>query len=144
MFDLDEDTTWQDVYDTLSSSEQSCVHDMIEEDQLESLLQMKVLREAAEPSEIKAITCLEPKKAEVLYTSAVIASMGDVSPETEACVNELMAGLELTTFLEFILKTFTGQGEEATEPPEEMFEFMMGMMACGMGELGSMEDADSS
>ena len=144
--DFDEETTWQDVYDALSTSEQSCIHDAIDDDALESLLQLKVLREAsvAEPMEIGALFCLEPEKAEVLYTSAVIASMGDVSPETVACVNELVAGLELATFLEFILKAFAGEEEEATAPPEEMFEFMMGMMACGMGELGSMEDSESS
>ena len=81
LIDLDEDTTWQDVYDALSSSEQSCIRDAIDEDALEALVELNVLKAeaVAGPEELGAITCLEPEKAAVLYTSAVIASMGDAS-----------------------------------------------------------------
>ena len=81
LIDLDEDTAWQDVYDALSSSEQSCIRDAIDEDALEALLELNVLKAeaVAGPEELGAITCLEPEKAAVLYTSAVIASMGDAS-----------------------------------------------------------------
>ena len=81
LLDLDEDTTWQDVYDALSSSEQSCIRDAIDEDALEALVELNVLKAeaVAGPEELGAITCLEPEKAAVLYTSAVIASMGDAS-----------------------------------------------------------------
>ena len=146
---MDEDTTWQDVYDALSSSEQSCIRDAIDEDALEALLELKVLRESAvaEPEEIGAIACLEPEKAAVLYTSAVIASMGDASPETQACVTELMADLDLTALLEFIQAASPLEGEQSAEPPgeppEEMFQFMMGMLSCVGGEIGTLADEGS-
>ena len=44
ILDLDENSTWQDVYDTLSSSEQSCIRDAIDEDALESLLELNILK----------------------------------------------------------------------------------------------------
>ena len=143
---MDENSTWQDVYDTLSSSEQSCIRDAIDEDALESLLELNVLRAeaVAGPEEIGAIMCLEPEKASILYTSAVIASMGDASPETQECVTELMAGLDLTALLEFIQTTPPTEGEQVGEPPEEMFQFMMGMLSCVAGEIGTLGDSGSS
>ena len=120
ILDLDENSTWQDVYDTLSSSEQSCIRDAMDVDALESLLELNVLKAeaVAGPEEIGAITCLEPEKASILYTSAVIASMGDASPETQACVAELMAGLDLTALLDFIQMTLPAEGEQSGEPSE--------------------------
>ena len=146
LLDLEEDTTWQDVYDALSSSEQSCIRDAMDEDALESLLELNVLRAeaVAGPEEIGAIMCLEPEKASILYTSAVIASMGDASPETQECVRELVAGLDLTALLEFIQTTPPTEGEQVGEPPEEMFQFMMGMLSCVAGEIGTLADSGSS
>ena len=143
---MDENSTWQDVYDVLSSSEQSCIRDAIDEDALESLLALNVLRESAVagPEELGAITCLEPEKASILYTSAVIASMGDASPETQACVTELMTGLDLTALLEFIQTTPPAEGEQVGEPPEKMFQFMMGMLSCVGGEMGTLSNEGSS
>ena len=143
---MDENSTWQDVYDVLSSSEQSCIRDAIDEDALEALLQLNVLRESAVAGleELGAITCLEPEKASILYTSAVIASMGDASPETQECVRELIADLDLTALLEFIQTTPPTEGEQVGEPPEEMFQFMMGMLSCVGGEMGTLADSGSS
>ena len=149
LLDLDEDTTWQDVYDTLSSSEQSCIRDTMDEDKLESLLELNVLRSeaVAGPEEIGAITCLEPEKASTIYTSAVIASMGDASPETQECVRELVTGLDLIALLDFIQMTLPAEGEQSgepsEEPPEEMFQFMMGMLACVGGEMGTLSNEGS-
>ena len=149
LLDLDENSTWQDVYDTLSSSEQSCIRDAIDEDALESLLELNVLRAeaVAGPEEIGAIMCLEPEKASILYTSAVIASMGDASPETQECVRELVPGLDLIALLDFIQMTLPAEGEQSgepsEEPPEEMFQFMMGMLACVGGEMGTLSNEGS-
>ena len=143
--DLDEHTTWQDVYDTLSSSEQSCINDTIDEDVLESLLQLNVLREPAleKPEEIATFICLEPEKGELLYTSAAIQGARkageDVTPEAEACIRELVSGTDLVAMFGVLV-----QADEASELTEEMFEFAFGILSCVGAGFELSDDSGSS
>ena len=129
---MDEDSTWQDVYDALSPLEQSCIRDAIDEDALETLLQLKVLRESAVagPEEIGAIACLEPEKAALLYTSVTIASMGNASSEMKACTMKVTESMDLPAVLKYMVEIGAAEGEEEGEPPEEVLQFITGMLAC--------------
>ena len=100
---IDSDTVWREVFDTLTSTEQTCIRNALG-DEMESALGRPVLSESDEPEqwEVTLFSCLTPETARAVYFSALIAEMQDeveLSEDELACLVETMAGTDVAAVL---------------------------------------------
>ncbi len=131
-FELAVGVTWQDLFATLSSTEQACVTAEIGGEALQTMLGWEILKESdvVEASELQFLLCLEPERATDVYTSAVIVSMGDaLDAEGQACIQDLTATIDVVALLEALLEIETSDTVQG-EPSPVMFEFTLGMAGC--------------
>lgn len=99
---LDRNTSWQDVFETLTASEQACLLDL--GDEVPALLSRKVLRdEATEDWESDFFACLDPETGRDLLLGSMIVGMAEegleVSAAEAACLREALADLDPATFV---------------------------------------------
>ena len=139
------DTTWQIVFDSLTSVEQACITTEVATADLQDMLGTNLLRESdtVEASELQFLLCLHPQKAADIYTSAMVISMGDMLGEDgEACIQDLTATLDIVALLEALLEIETSDTVPGMPNPV-MFEFTLGMAECvgfGLDMLGGDDD----
>ena len=93
------DTTWQDLFDTLSATEQSCIRDEVGAE-LPGLLARTLLSEDAAPdSEVAAYSCLAPATARAVVREILFLGMGEGILEADdaelACVEEALARVDV-------------------------------------------------
>ena len=89
-FDIDSNTTWQEVFDTFTTSEQDCIRSEVDEGHFESAMKQTILEEAIrEEWNAHVYQCLALETARGLILSMTLASF-----ETEAIQNELGPDLE--------------------------------------------------
>ena len=90
---IDSETAWQAVFDTLDASEQSCIRSALGDD-MDSVLEQPVLDTGDWMEEI--YPCLDPEYAQAIFLSTAIAGMerdyGQTLREEEvSCLRELVA-----------------------------------------------------
>ena len=98
---LDRSTSWQDVFETLTASEQACIRDQFG-DEAAALLARAVLRdEATQTWETDLFACLAPETGRDLLLGSVLAGMEDEGMEAgaaeTACLREVLAGVDPAT-----------------------------------------------
>ena len=90
---IDDDTTWQELFDDFSSAEQDCIRTEVGAE-LESLLGERILAGDDLPDwQVSLFECLTPETARSVYTSIVVAGMVsdetyDVTEQEIDCVSE--------------------------------------------------------
>ena len=95
------DTVWQEVFDTLSASEQSCIRGALDDALLESAMSMPVMSEGdTEEWEVSIFSCLAPATARaVLLTTTVSAMQEDTQVELSeaeaSCLRESVADIDV-------------------------------------------------
>ena len=99
---LDRDTSWQDVFETLTASEQACIRDL--GDEVPALLGRKVLRDdATEAWEADFFSCLDPETGRQLLLSSMLVGMEEEGMEVgeaeTACLREVLAEIDPATFV---------------------------------------------
>ena len=99
---VDADTVWQDVFDALTASEQSCIRSELDDDLLRSVLERRVLAGAgARQREESIYNCASPDTLRSLLLANLIAGMGEamgfeeLSGEEMSCLREWMATLDV-------------------------------------------------
>ena len=98
---IDRGTSWQDVFETLTASEQACIRDQFG-DEVPALLARKVLRdETTQPWETDLFACLAPETGRDLLLGSVLAGMEEEGMEAgaaeTACLREVLAGVDPAT-----------------------------------------------
>ena len=86
-------TTWQEVFDTFTASEQSCIREALGDEVLGSLLEERVTESELADGEWSLFPCLEPEVAESLMLSTLIWTIEDeeqleLGDEARACLRE--------------------------------------------------------
>ncbi len=98
---LDRSTSWQDVFETLTASEQACIRDQFG-DEAAALLAREVLREETTPAwETDLFACLAPETGRDLLLGSLLAGMEEEGMEAGAaemaCLREVLAGVDPAT-----------------------------------------------
>ena len=101
--DIDSDTTWRDLFETLSSSERNCMEVALE-DGLEMSLDIHILAEDFGPeyAEFQLFTCLSPENVRELLVSGLLAAMGvegEPSENEMACLENRLADKNVAKML---------------------------------------------
>ena len=120
-FDIDEDTTLREAFNTFANSEQACIRDNLDDDLLESVLDMPVLdmpvvpENDIEPPMAWMFSCLDPVTANEFFLStmmaAIIADAGEAGSSAEigvderACVRDRFADLNVASYLDALVST---------------------------------------
>ena len=115
MIDVYTDTTWQEVFDTFTASQQSCIRDWLGDDTFESVMQQTVaigeggreLWEGTELWEIAIASCLDPNTARRLLLSVVVGSIAEevpgawveLSEDERECLWERVAEIDVALML---------------------------------------------
>ena len=99
---LDRNTSWQDVFETLTASEQACIRDL--GDEATALLARKVLRDdATEAWEADFFACLDPETGRDLLLGSMLVGMEEegleVGAAETACLREVLAEVDPATFV---------------------------------------------
>ena len=120
---IDRDTTWRDVYETLTDSEQACVREQLGVE-AEAMLARRVLGdELDQPWGVELFSCLSPETGRELLLSAVLVGMADegleVGDEATACLREVLAGIDPASVM-----------AAAQEDGPEIDEFIGGVWRC--------------
>ena len=102
--DLDTDTTWQEVFDTLTAAEQSCIRDEFDDDTYELAMKQTIMSEVdTEQWDSAVFSCLDPNTARGLLVSMLEASitaddLGEevvLSDDERECLRERVAKIDV-------------------------------------------------
>ena len=98
--EINRDTLWQEVFDTLTDSEQSCLRSELGADQLESALRQPFLSEDdPQQWEVTAFACLAPEIARALFLASITAELQEeadveLSESELSCLGESIADFD--------------------------------------------------
>ena len=115
---VDTGTVWQEVFDALTASEQSCIRNALGEESLESALDQPVLKSDTAEWEVSIFVCLAPESADALFLSSLIAEMEELSEAEESCLRELVADSDVVAMV------------AAPEDSAAAADFITGMVNC--------------
>ncbi len=131
--EVDASTTWQDVFDALSASEQGCIRDSVDEGTLTVVLERRFIEEREpEPWEDEFFECLEPESVEMVFLSSLLSQTAGMSDGTVACIEGLIDDTDVSKVIE------GGKPDASAGSLEVTSKFYGGMMACSL--LGMIED----
>ena len=125
---LDQDTVWQDLYDTFADSEQSCIRTELG-DELESALERPVMSDdETHPWDVAIFGCLTPETAVDVFvavvTSGIEDDIGELSEEGESCVRDLLAVVNVA---EMVAGTLPDADSDSNVTLQA---FSVGLLAC--------------
>ena len=98
---MDAYTEWEDVFDTLTTTEQECLRDSFEGGLLESVLARSVMPESDTPQawEESIISCLAPQTTRALFLAFMVAGMEEegllIDTDAKACLDEWVEGIDV-------------------------------------------------
>ena len=134
MFAINRDTTWKDLFDAFSADEQSCIRNILGDEQLESVLGRRLMSEAtSEQLDAGLQDCLAPETAAGIILSAFIGQMEGLPAEAEACMRGLIADADAA-----VIAAGTRPGADSAAANAAL-EFIFGLLVCvpGQGPPGS-------
>ena len=147
VLDIGAETTWRDIYGTLTASEKACMGDAVGED-LEWVLQQVVLTEdETRLWDASIYPCLSTPLVEAVFLAGVVYGMElegmDVGEEQEACLQEVIAEMDGAALLLGIASQVDEPDEAARmERTAQLLELMAGFLRCTPGfDMGDGEDA---
>ena len=131
-FEIERSTTWQEVFNTFSASEQECIRSELDSSQFESAMEQTVLGyTSSEEWDAATLGCLDVETARGLLLSTTIATF-----ETEASQGELGVGFELElgdeekSCLQDWVSDIDPAALAADEDDAAAFAASFGMIAC--------------
>ena len=99
-FEIDSDTVWRDLFDTLSDSERSCLRDELGDERLQDVLDLPLISEGdAEAWMATAYGCLMPERARAVLVSALMAEIAEdegveFSEREQFCLREAVSNID--------------------------------------------------
>ena len=130
---VERDTTWQDVFDTLTPSEQACIRDAVGAG-LDRVLMQKILDEdEISQQELALLPCLPPQLIKAVFLTGMIVGMEDdgleVGEEQEACLQEVVDEVDLAAVVSFITAEDGGLQADA-ENEAQLLQMMDDLLNC--------------
>ena len=93
--DIDGGALWGDLFDTLTTTEQSCIRSELGDELLESVWEQPVMPgERAHGWEASVFGCLAPENATDLFLAFMLANMEELT-ENEVCLRDLVADVDV-------------------------------------------------
>ena len=137
--DIDFDTSWQDLFDQLSDSEQVCIRDAVGDELLASFAERQVIEEREpEPWEDQLFECLAPATVESVFLSSLLATTEGMSEESLACIEGLIDDTDVSQVID------GGKPDASSESQQITAEFYGGLMTCSLlgmiGNVGAAEE----
>ena len=104
--DVTQDTTWQEAFDAFTPSEQDCIRDAVDDDELAAFLRMPVASDDGvfEESGPSVLACLDLDTANHLFVSGLLVGMAHdegITPSEgdRACLQERLSGVDVAELL---------------------------------------------
>ena len=124
--DVDYDTIWGDVFDTLTVSEQSCIRDAVGAE-LDWMLRQKILGEdGLRQQGLGSLRCLPPQLVRAVFLASIIVI--DVDEEQEDCLWEVVDGVDVDVLLSEMASESTVS--DADQSSVQFFEMMGDLLGC--------------
>ena len=124
-YDIDAGTLWGKLFDTFTTSEQSCIRNELGDELLESALERRAMSEGdTEQWEASIFGCLAPETAAGIFLSALVAEMEGLSEEGETCLRELLADADVAGIVAGTLPDASPAAATAA------LEFTVGLLSC--------------
>ena len=124
-FDIDSDTTGQEFFNALSSSEQECIRGELDDEAFEWGMEQKVAEVTSWEWEDALSSCAAPETVRGIVFSGMItdfeAELGELSSKEKSCLRDLVGGLDYAFFTE---------DEEGDEDDYERFMSKFGIRNC--------------
>ncbi|MCY3663267.1 MAG: PPC domain-containing protein [bacterium] len=105
-FHVDADTVWQDVFDSVTAAEQSCIRSEVDDDVLDSALEERIMTDDDTEDWVASIFgCLTPDNARSLFLASMIEGLredvdiGEVGDEEMSCLHDLVADLDVAALV---------------------------------------------
>ena len=128
--DLGVETTWQQVFDTFTSQEQSCIRDSIDSNTLDALLTESFVETEdsttlTEEQGVQLFSCLNEETASDLFVASIVAGAeaeGTEVGEAEiTCMQGLLQDVNIVGLM---------AAEDDSAEAEELFNLFLGVLAC--------------
>ena len=125
-YDIDAGTIWGMLFDTFTTSEQSCIRTELGDQLLESVLERRAMSNGdTQQWEASIFGCLTPETAAGIFLSALVAQMEDeLTEEAEGCLRELLSDADVAGIVGGTLP----DASPATAAP--VMEFTVGLLSC--------------
>ncbi len=128
------DTSWQDLFDTFTIEERSCIAAELGEERLAQAMDTPVFGSGpGQGWEPIVFGCLEQETAAALFFIMLAAQMGpgvELGEQDNACIRDLLADTDIASLV-------GASGPEATPAQAEaMFAFFTGMAVCAPALMG--------
>ena len=124
--DVDYDTVWGDVFDTLTVSEQSCIRDAVGAE-LDWMLRQEILGEDGMRQQgLASLRCLPPQLVRAVFLASIIVI--DVDEEQEDCLQEVVDGVDVDVLLSEMASESTVS--DADQSSVQFFEMMGDLLGC--------------
>ena len=134
-FDIDRDAVWQDVYDDLTSSEQSCISDAVGA-ALDQVLKQSILDEDEVSQQALAILpCLPPQLVRAVFLAGIMLGTEDdgveVGEEQETCLREVVDEMDVAALVS-VIASEEGASDDPAQPENaaQLLEMMTGLLRC--------------
>ena len=113
------------MFDTFSTSEQSCIRNELGDNLLESVLAQRAMSEGeTEQWEVSMFGCLASETAAGLFLFSLLVGMGEVSEEAEDCLRELLADADVAGIVA------STSPDADPDSAASAAEFTFGLLAC--------------
>ena len=127
--DVNSDTLWQELFDILTASEQSCIQRELGDELLESVLGQRVdIEGPAEQWQVLVFGCLAPETAGEILFSVFVSEMEDegLTPteEAEGCLRKLLADTDVAGIAAGTLP------DASPDSARAVMAFAFGLAAC--------------
>ena len=124
-YNINAGTLWGELFDTFTTSEQSCIRDELGDELLESVLERRAMSEGdTQQWEASIFGCLTPETAAGIFFSALVTQMDGLTGEAEGCLRELLADADVAGIVADTLPDATSATAAAA------MEFTAGLLNC--------------
>ena len=153
--EVDNDTLWKEVFDQLTTTEQSCIREALDEELLDSFLDRPVLAESdTEQLDASIFSCLAPDTARAILLSILIAGIegGEfgaevvLSEEEASCLREWASGIDVAAWITATeADDFTAVGELIAGVFSCVPDLFLSLMLADMGtDLDELSEDEAS
>lgn len=140
---IDRDTSWREVFETLTAAEQACIRDALGDGVRELLARHIMSDGATSESEVAVFACLAPDTARAVFLAAMIAGIEEdfsLGEPERTCLREVVAGLDVPAFM---TATIEDDGEAVAESAAAVWKCVPELLVSGLiGDTGALGESE--
>ena len=118
------DTTWGDVFESLSDEERSCIRSLSGEDRLAQMLERPFALGGLGQESVALLQCVSDDSARELFLADMETQMGGLSAEEESCLRKLLGTFSPSELVA------ASTGEPSPDNTMLMLHFGLGLVTC--------------